>query len=181
MEYQDTKFKDAKIIIPKVFSDERGFFLESYSAEDFKKHGIDNVFIQDNHSKSVDIGVLRGLHYQRPPYAQAKLVRVTRGAVIDVIVDIRKDSDTYGQWESYELTADNFKMLFVPQGFAHGFCTIEPNTEFMYKVDSYYNKEAEDGIIWNDQDLAIKWPTDKPILSEKDKLLPEFIDIKSPF
>lgn len=181
MEFIETKFKDAIIIIPKVFADERGFFLESFSEQFLINNHIDIKFVQDNHSKSVEKGVLRGLHYQKPQYAQTKLVRVTRGSVIDVIVDIRKSSTTYGQWEAYELSAENFKMLYVPQGFAHGFCTIEENTEFMYKVDNYYNKESEEGIIWNDPTLKIDWPTANPILSEKDKILPKFEDISSPF
>ncbi|MDP2683963.1 MAG: dTDP-4-dehydrorhamnose 3,5-epimerase [bacterium] len=181
MDFQNTKFDGVKIIIPKVFDDGRGFFLESYTEKIFQENGIQTRFVQDNHSKSVNKGVLRGLHYQKPPYAQAKLTRVIRGAVIDVIVDLRKDSATYGQWEAYELTASNFKMLYVPQGFAHGFCTIEPNTEFMYKVDNYYNQDSEDGIIWNDPTLKINWPTDNPILSDKDKILSKFSDINSPF
>jgi len=181
MEFQDTKFKDVKLITPKVFEDARGFFLESYSYQVFKDHGIDIKFIQDNHSKSVEKGVLRGLHCQKPPYTQAKLVRVTRGAVIDVIVDIRNDSDTYGQWEAYELTESNFRMLYVPHGFLHGFVTTEPNTEFQYKVDNYYNKESEDGVIWNDTDLKIDWGTESPILSDKDKILHKFSEFKSPF
>ncbi len=171
-----TKFKDAYIIEPQVFKDSRGFFLESYNKEKFAKAGIKAEFIQDNHSKSQK-NVLRGLHFQKSPYAQAKLVRVTRGAVYDVIVDLRKDSSTYGEWEGLELSAQNFKMLFVPRGFAHGFCTLEDNTEFMYKVDNIYAPESEGGIIWNDKNLNIDWPVKKPIVSEKDKKLLNFKNI----
>jgi dTDP-4-dehydrorhamnose 3,5-epimerase len=176
-----TSLKDAFIINPQVFKDERGFFMESYAKKDFQEIGLRNYFIQDNHSLSVEKGVLRGLHFQKPPFTQAKLVRVTRGKVFDVIVDLRKGSETFGKWEGFELTSSNFKMLFIPKGFAHGFITLEENTEFQYKCDEYYNKESEGGIIWNDLDLNIDWQFQNPILSEKDKLHPKFMDFKSPF
>ncbi len=153
----------------QVFEDERGFFLENYSAKKFKEAGIENVFVQDNHTMSVQKGVLRGLHFQKPPYTQAKLVRVTSGKVLDVIVDLRKDSKTFGQWQSFELSAKNKWVLFVPRGFAHGFCTLEENTEFEYKCDNFYAPESDSGIIWNDKDLKIDWPIENPILSEKDQ------------
>jgi dTDP-4-dehydrorhamnose 3,5-epimerase len=181
MEFIKTTLKDAILIKPKVFSDNRGFFMESYSKEVFKANGISAYFVQDNHSLSVQKGVLRGLHFQAPPFAQAKLVRVTRGKVYDVIVDLRKNSETFGKWEGFELSAENFHMLFVPKGFAHGFITLEDNTEFQYKCDEYYNKESEGGIIWSDQDLDINWNFENPILSDKDKLLPKFKDLNSPF
>lgn len=181
MEIEKTKFKDAFIINPKVFGDNRGFFVESYSEKWFKDIGLEINFVQDNHSKSVEVGVLRGLHYQGPPHAQSKLVRVTKGAVYDVIVDVRKDSKTYGQWQGFELTDKNFKMLFIPRGFAHGFCTLQPNTEFMYKVNNLYNAESEGGIIWNDPTLNIDWKVAEPILSDKDTELVEFKNLKSPF
>ena len=177
MEFIETKFKDAWLIKPSVFSDERGFFMESYSKKAFSGHGIDAEFVQDNHSLSVSRGVLRGLHFQNPPHAQAKLVRATRGLVYDVIVDLRKDSPTFGQWQGFELSGKNFLMLFVPRGFAHGFCTLEDNTEFQYKCDNSYEPSSEGGIIWNDPELKIDWPVENPILSEKDKLHPKLSEI----
>lgn len=181
MEFLPTKFKDVWVIKPKVFGDSRGFFLESYSKKVFAEQGIETEFVQNNHSKSEKKGTLRGLHFQNPPYTQAKLVRVTKGKVYDVIVDLRKNSETYGQWEGFELTAENFQMLFIPQGFAHGFMTLEDNTEFQYKCDNYYAPESESGIIWNDPTLNINWPIAEPILSEKDKNHPEFKNFNSPF
>jgi dTDP-4-dehydrorhamnose 3,5-epimerase len=124
---------------------------------------------------------LRGLHFQKPPFTQAKLVRVTRGRVYDVIVDLRKDSETFRKWEGFELSAENFEMLFVPRGFAHAFLTLESDTEFQYKCDNYYSPEAESGIIWNDPELNIAWPIESPILSEKDKKLCMFRDLENPF
>jgi dTDP-4-dehydrorhamnose 3,5-epimerase len=181
MEFQKTSLKGAFLIKPQVSQDERGFFLESYSKKKFQEAGIEADFVQDNHSLSVSKGVLRGLHFQNPEDSQAKLVRVTKGAVYDVIVDLRKDSETFGKWVGFELTADNFYMLYVPRGFAHGFVTLEDYTEFQYKCDNFYNPANESGIIWNDPDLKIYWPIENPILSEKDKKLPFFKDLKSPF
>ncbi|MFH0930095.1 MAG: dTDP-4-dehydrorhamnose 3,5-epimerase [Candidatus Moraniibacteriota bacterium] len=181
MEFIETSLKGAYRIKPKVFQDERGFFLETYSEKVFKENGIDAKFVQDNHSLSVKKGVLRGLHFQEPPNEQAKLVRVMRGKVLDVIVDIRKNSPTYGKWEGIELSGDNFKMLYVPKGFAHAFLTLEDNTEFMYKVDNFYAPESDSGIIWNDLDLNIDWPINDPTLSEKDAKLQKFKDFNSPF
>ena len=181
MEFIETTLKGAYLIKPKVFQDERGFFLESYSEKVFAENEIDAKFVQDNHSLSVKKGVLRGLHFQLPPNVQAKLVRVTRGKVLDVIVDIRKNSPTYGKWESFELSGDNFKMLYVPKGFAHAFLTLEDNTEFMYKVDNFYAPESDSGLIWNDSDLNIDWPIEDPTLSEKDAKLQKFKDFNSPF
>jgi dTDP-4-dehydrorhamnose 3,5-epimerase len=174
MEFIQTELKDAWLIKPKVFRDERGFFLESYSKKVFQEKGIDCDFIQDNHSLSVAKGVLRGVHFQREPMAQAKLVRVIRGKVFDAIVDLRPDSPTFGRWQGFELSAENFLLLFVPRGFGHGFCTLEENTEFVYKVDNYYSPEHDSGIVWNDPDLKIDWPVENPILSEKDKNLGSF-------
>jgi dTDP-4-dehydrorhamnose 3,5-epimerase len=155
-----------------VFGDHRGFFLESYNYDEFISRGIENNFIQDNHSLSQEAGVLRGLHYQLNPRAQTKLIRVVSGAIYDVIVDIRKGSPTFGQWEGFILSESNKKQLLVPKGFAHGFCTIVPNTEVQYKVDEYYSVEHERGIAWNDPSLNIQWPTSYPILSDKDKKYP---------
>lgn len=169
MKVMQTKFKDAVIIEPRVFGDQRGFFMESYNKLSFEQKGIEYNFIQDNHSLSAESGVLRGLHYQKPPKAQTKLVRVISGAVYDVIVDIRKTSSTYGQWIGVILSADNKRQLLIPKGFAHGFCTLVPNTEVLYKVDEYYSPENDRGILWNDEDLGIGWPMSNPVLSEKDK------------
>lgn len=181
MEKQETSLKDAYLLKPKVFEDERGFFMESFSQKKMEELGIEGNWVQDNHSMSVTKGVLRGLHFQFPGSTQAKLVRVTRGAVYDVIVDLRKDSPTFGKWEGFELRADNHLMLYVPRGFAHGFVTLEDYTEFQYKCDDYYDASNEGGIMWNDPDLKIYWPIEDPILSEKDKKHPQFKDFVSPF
>ncbi len=181
MQFKTTTLRDAMIIEPKVFRDERGFFTETYSQREFEQNGIKSVFVQDNHSLSVEKGVLRGLHFQKPPHAQAKLVRVVRGKVYDVIVDLRKDSETFGRWEGFELSAENFKMLYVPRGFAHAFCTLEENTEFVYKVDNFYAPESDSGIAWNDPELNIDWPIAEPILSEKDAALKPLKETENPF
>lgn len=164
-----TKLKDVFILEPKVHNDNRGFFMESYNERKLRELGIHQNFIQDNHSLSTDAGVIRGLHYQLNPKAQTKLVRVTVGAVYDVVVDIRRGSPTFGQWIGVILSAHNHRQLLVPKGFAHGFCTLVPNTEVQYKVDEYYSPECDRGILWNDPELAIDWPVTNPVLSEKDK------------
>lgn len=181
MEFIESSLKGAYIIKPKIFRDERGFFLESYSKKIFAENGIDAEFVQDNHSFSKNKGVLRGFHFQLPPFEQAKLVRVTKGSVYDVIVDIRKNSPTYGKWEGFALDAQNLEMLFIPRGFAHAFVTLENGTEFMYKMDNFYAPDHDSGIIWNDPDFAIDWPVKNPILSEKDGKLQFFKDFASPF
>lgn len=181
MEFIPTKLGGAWLIKPQIFQDERGFFLESYSQRVFEEKGLKVNFVQDNHSMSVKKGVLRGIHFQKPPYAQAKLVRVIKGSVYDVIVDLRKDSPTFGQWEGFTLSADNFQILLVPRGFGHAFCTLEDNTEFLYKTDNFYAPEADAGIIWSDPTLKINWPVADLILSEKDKALPYFKDFVTPF
>ena len=170
----ETKLMDVKIIGPAVFGDHRGFFTESYSKEAFNEVGITFDFVQDNHSLSVEAGVIRGLHFQKGEAAQTKLIRVVSGAVLDVIVDIRKGSPTYGKSEGYILSADNQRQLLVPKGFAHGFVTLTPNVNFLYKCDNYYNAEADAGIAFDDPALGIDWPLDlsKAILSEKDKQHP---------
>ncbi|WP_066297114.1 dTDP-4-dehydrorhamnose 3,5-epimerase [Bacillus sp. FJAT-29937] len=172
MERINTIFNDAFLLEPKVFDDHRGFFLESYNERVFENLGITYSFIQDNHSLSVEAGTLRGLHYQLEPYAQTKLVRAVRGAIYDVIVDIRKESPTYGQWQGFILTEENKRQLLVPKGFAHGFCTLVKNTEVIYKVDNYYSAEHDRGIQWNDPYLNIDWPVREPILSDKDSRHP---------
>jgi dTDP-4-dehydrorhamnose 3,5-epimerase len=177
----ETRFKDAFLIEPKVFGDHRGFFMESYNDKVFKELGFNYEFVQDNHSLSMEVGTLRGLHYQLEPYAQTKLVRVIRGAIYDVIVDIRKGSPTYGQWQGFILSEENKRQLLVPKGFAHGFCTIVPNTEVLYKVDNYYSPEHDRGICWNDPDLNIDWPTNSPILSGKDSKHPRLVEAENNF
>jgi len=142
--------------------------MESYNEDVFRRHGITHKFVQDNHSLSVESGVMRGLHYQLNPKAQTKLIRVTAGAIYDVVVDIRRGSPTYGKWQGFILSAANKRQLLVPKGFAHGFCTLVPNTEVQYKVDEFYSPEHDRGIAWNDPALGIDWPMSSPILSEKD-------------
>lgn len=166
-----TKLTDVVLIEPAVFGDHRGFFTESYSQEDFKAAGLDYTFVQDNHSLSVEAGVLRGLHFQKGEAAQTKLIRVVTGAVLDVIVDIRKGSPTYSQWEGYILSESNHRQLLVPKGFAHGFVTLTSNVNFLYKCDNYYNAQADAGIAFDDPELAIDWSIAKEqaILSEKDQ------------
>ena len=180
MEIVKTRIPDLVIIKPKVYNDSRGYFFESYNQDAFLKIGLDDNFVQDNESKS-NKGVLRGLHFQKPPFTQGKLVRVMHGAVLDVAVDLRKNSPTYGQWESVELNHNNKWMYWIPPGFAHGFVTLEDNTVFFYKCTNIYNKESEDSIQWNDPDLYIDWKIDNPILSDKDKSGPLFRDFKTPF
>lgn len=166
-----TQLADVIFLETTVFGDHRGFFTESYSEQDFKEVGITTHFVQDNHSLSVEAGVLRGLHFQKGAYAQSKLIRVVTGAVWDVIVDLRKGSPTYGQWEGFILSEHNHRQLFVPKGFAHGFVTLTPNVNFLYKCDAYYHAPADAGIAYNDPDLKIAWPVDlnRAILSEKDQ------------
>ena len=170
MKVTDTKIPDVKVIEPTIFEDERGYFFESFNHKKFEEAiGREVSFVQDNHSKSVK-GVLRGLHYQLPPHAQGKLVRVVQGEVFDVAVDIRKSSPTFGQWVAEVLSAGNKKQLWIPEGFAHGFLTLSDTAEFLYKTTDYYAKECERSIRWNDQTLRIEWPPMKvPILSEKDQ------------
>jgi dTDP-4-dehydrorhamnose 3,5-epimerase len=180
MELIKTSIDGLLIIKPDVFKDERGYFFESYNKERFAKAGLMMDFVQDNESKS-DKGVLRGLHFQKPPYAQGKLVRVIKGSVMDVAVDLRKESPTYGKWESVVLTEENKLQFWIPEGFAHGFVALEDNTIFNYKCTNVYNKESEGSILWNDPDINISWNIDNPILSEKDKISPLFKNFKSPF
>lgn len=171
-----TKIPDVLIIEPDVYTDHRGWFIEAYNKKAFKEAGIDTDFVQDNHSLSLNKGVLRGLHFQKEPYAQSKLVRCTKGAVLDVAVDLRRESPTFKQWVAVELSEENKKQLFIPKGFAHGFLLLEDNTEFQYKVDNYYNKEHDRSIRYDDPDIGIEWGYDEPILSEKDLNAPYFID-----
>lgn len=173
MNISKTKIPDVLIIEPKIFGDERGFFYESYNHKKFEQAvGKEVNFVQDNHSKSTK-GVLRGLHFQKAPYAQGKLVRCVVGEVFDVAVDIREKSDTYGQWVGIILSAENKRQLWIPEGFAHGFLVLSETAEFLYKATNYYHPESEGGIIWNDKNISIDWPieNDNIILSQKDMAL----------
>lgn len=169
---EDTKLPGVKIITPKVFGDNRGWFMETYSARDLKKYGIEADFVQDNRSFSAKKGIIRGLHFQKPPFTQAKLLTCLRGAILDVAVDLRKQSPTYLQWISVELTEENKKQLFIPKGFAHGFLTLTDDVEIMYKCDAFYAPEYDGGIRFDDPDLGVDWGIRDPILSEKDKNAP---------
>ncbi|MEM8527916.1 MAG: dTDP-4-dehydrorhamnose 3,5-epimerase [Bacteroidota bacterium] len=175
MPFHPTSIEGLTVFEPKVWADDRGYFYESYNLKTFFEGGITTTFVQDNEAKST-YGVLRGLHYQVAPYAQAKLVRVLEGEVLDVVVDIRPHSSTYGQSFSIKLSAENKKQLFVPRGFAHGYVVLSETAIFAYKVDNYYSKESEGGIIYNDPQLKIDWEIDlkDAVLSEKDKVLPIF-------
>lgn len=180
---EPTDIPDVKVITPKRFGDRRGFFSETYSRAALMEAGIDLVFVQDNHSLSEKRGVLRGLHYQLPPLAQDKLVRVSRGAILDVAVDLRRDSPTYCRHVSVVLSADNWRQILVPAGFAHGFVTLEPDTEVLYKVTAPYAPDHERGIQWNDPVLAIDWGVDSAdvTLSDRDRNNPPFAEADNPF
>jgi dTDP-4-dehydrorhamnose 3,5-epimerase len=172
MHFQQTPIKGLVEIIPRIFTDERGFFLETYQQQVFSGQGIPTKFVQDNRSFSKK-GVIRGLHFQKEPFAQGKLVQVVSGKVLDVVVDLRPDSPTFGQHASFILDSEKGNMLFVPEGFAHGFAALE-DTVFVYKCTNFYNKGAESGIVWNDAQLAIDWHITNPVVSEKDQMLPTF-------
>ena len=175
MQLTATQIPDVKILTPKKFGDNRGFFSETYNRNTLRELiGVDVDFVQDNQSLSVEKGVVRGLHYQVPPMAQDKLVRVTRGAILDVAVDIRRASTTFGRHVAAVISAENWRQIFVPVGFAHGFVTLEPNTEVLYKVSNYYSPKDERGILWNDPKLAIDWGISESaaVLSEKDRKYP---------
>jgi len=177
------RIPDVKVFTSPKYSDNRGWFSESYNQKHFVESGIDVKFLQDNHSYSSNVGTVRGLHYQSPPYAQDKLVRVLRGAILDVAVDFRNGSPTKGQWVSAELSAMNGSQLFVPVGFLHGFITLEPDTEVAYKVSDFYSKECEGSVRWNDNDLGIDWGeySEMAALSDKDAVAPFYKDVTSPF
>lgn len=180
MEFIKTNIDGLLIIRPRVFEDPRGYFFESYNRNVFFENGIDVFFDQDNESRSQK-DVLRGLHFQAPPFEQGKLVRVLQGAVIDVAVDIRKNSPTYGKWNSVLLSSENKLMYWMPPGFAHGFLSLEDNTIFSYKCTNVYNRDSEGSILWNDPDLMIEWGIRDPLLSDKDLKAPLFKDFTSPF
>lgn len=185
MRIEYTKLKDLLIIVPDVFGDNRGWFTESYNKQKYQALGIDVDFVQDNHSYSKEIGTLRGLHFQTGPFAQSKLVRCVRGKLVDVCVDLRKESPTYLQWDAIELSEENKLQLFVPKGFAHGFVTLTEDVEIMYKVDAFYSKEHDSGIRFDDSEINIDWsrilPNIEFILSEKDKQLNNLKDLNLKF
>jgi dTDP-4-dehydrorhamnose 3,5-epimerase len=180
---KSTLIPDVLLLTPRRFGDERGWFSETYSARSFGPVLGDVEFCQDNQAFSAARGTLRGLHFQSPPEPQAKLIRVLRGSIFDVAVDIRVGSPTYGRWVGETLTAERGEQLFVPRGFAHGYCTLEPHTEVAYKVDGYYAPDCDGGLAWNDPYLNITWPIPpaEAILSDKDRVLPSFANFLSPF
>ncbi|MGD9916414.1 MAG: dTDP-4-dehydrorhamnose 3,5-epimerase [Paenirhodobacter sp.] len=180
---EDTPLPGVKLITPRRFGDSRGFFCESYSVKAMAEQGIDIRFVQDNHSLSTTPGTIRGLHFQKPPHAQAKLVRCGRGSLFDVAVDIRRGSPTWGKWFGAELSFENGRQMLVPAGFAHGFVTRSPDTEIVYKCSDYYFPETEGAIAWNDPDLGIDWRLGDlaPMLSAKDAVAGSFADFESPF
>ena len=175
-----TEIEGLLLIEPKVFEDERGYFFESWSKDAFENAGLDINFVQDNQSFSSK-GVVRGLHFQNPPFAQGKIVRVLKGSVLDIAVDIRENSPTYGKYFSIHLSEENKTMLWIPPGFAHGFSTLEDNTIFSYKCSGVYNKESEGSLMWNDTDLSIDWKIKNPIISEKDQNSELFSNFKTQF
>ncbi len=177
-EFKRLDIPEVILVSPKVFNDERGFFLEGYKKSEFFANGITVEFNQDNHSKSTK-GVLRGLHFQLPPKAQAKLVRCIEGEIFDVAVDIRKNSPTYSKWVGEKLSAENKRMLFIPEGFAHGFVVLSETAQLLYKASNEYSKEHDRGVLWNDSQIAVDWGIDfEPILSEKDKNQPKLCELE---
>lgn len=179
----ETPFEGLFILEPRVFNDDRGYFFESFNADTLEKvTGFTNTFVQDNQARST-INVLRGLHYQKAPHAQTKLIRALEGTIWDVVVDLRKDSKTYGQWYGVELSAENKRQFLIPRGFAHGYSVLSETAEVFYKCDNFYNKPSEGGVIYNDKDLNIDWKIDldKAIVSEKDLILPSLKDDNSGF
>lgn len=186
MKHASLEIEAVKLITPKIFKDNRGFFSETFNRQAFER--VDDLadfgeFVQDNHSFSEEKGVIRGLHFQIPPHAQDKLVRVTRGSIYDVAVDIRIGSPTYGSYVGAVLSAENWHQLWIPKGFAHGFCTLEPRTEVLYKVTDYYDPECDRGLAWNDPALGIEWPLDTSeiVLSDKDAKQPKLSELQSYF
>lgn len=183
LDVQPLEISGVVLVRPKKFVDARGYFVETFQARAYAAAGIDAVFVQDNQSLSIAVGTIRGLHFQSPPDPQAKLIRVVQGAIVDVAVDLRRNSPTYGRWCKAILTAKEGEQLFVPRGFAHGFCTLEPNTEVAYKVDGYFSPSCDAGLRWDDPDLAIEWPVAKADAgcSDKDAKLPFFKTFETPF
>lgn len=181
MEIKPLKLEGTFEISLQAHTDIRGYFVRSYDESLFSKHGLQTHWVQDNQSRSTEKHTVRGLHFQKPPHTESKLLRVVNGAILDVFVDLRRGSPTYGQWDSIELSADNFRVLYIPKGFAHGFCTLEPDSIVLYKVDSFYAPQFEGGLKWNDPTLNIQWPTSDPVLSDRDRQLGPFDQFVSPF
>ena len=181
MKIAKTKLEGVVIIEPEVFGDNRGFFMESWNKKKMAEAGLDYDFVQDNHSKSTVKGTLRGIHFQKGDKAQAKLVRCVKGAVLDVAVDLRKNSPTFKQWVGVELSEENKKQLLIPRGFGHGFVTLTDDVEFLYKADNYYAPEADAGVRWDDLEIGVEWGIENPILSEKDKKNPFLKECKELF
>jgi len=169
MQVKENKIKGVFEIDLSPHIDSRGFFMRTYDIKQFRKAGLHKEWVQENHSKSMNKDIIRGLHLQLPPFCETKMIRCINGAILDVFVDLRKNSKTFGQWGSYELSEENKKIAFIPRGFAHGFCTLTEQSEVIYKVDNYYSRQHEIGLLWSDPDIAINWPIENPVLSEKDK------------
>ena len=181
MEIKALRLDGTYLITPKAHGDERGYFMETYRQDVMKEHGLVTKWIQENQALSTQKHVLRGLHFQLPPHTETKLVRVLIGRILDVFVDLRKDSPTYGQWDSVELSDENHHMAYIPKGFAHAYCTLTDYVLVGYKVDAFYEASAQAGLMWNDPTLSIDWPCADPLLSEKDQQLPDFASFQSPF
>lgn len=169
MQIKPLKLRGTYQIVLSPIADNRGFFMRTYDLNRFNHYGLNEVWVQENHSRSQEKGIIRGLHFQFPPYTETKLVRCIKGRILDVFVDLRKDSETFGHWDGIELSAENTKMVYIPRGFAHGFCTLTEESEVLYKVDNFYSPEFEGGIVWNDKDIGIEWGVENPVLSEKDE------------
>jgi dTDP-4-dehydrorhamnose 3,5-epimerase len=180
---EDTALAGVKIVTPRKFGDDRGFFSETHNQKRWDEHGLHYRFVQDNHSLSREVGVIRGLHFQTPPFAQDKLVRVVRGRILDVVVDIRRSSPSFGRHLAVELSAENWRQLLAPVGFAHGFCTLEPDTEVVYKVTHFYSAAHDRGLAFDDPELAIDWPVapERALLSDKDRRWPRLRDLPEAF
>lgn len=183
MKVEELSIPAVKLVVPRRFEDKRGLFCEVYNSKALSEAGITGTFVQDNMSLSTEVGTIRGLHFQRRPHAQAKLVRVAKGRILDLAIDLRAGSPTYGKHVAAELSADNWAQLYIPVGFAHAFCTLEPDTEVVYKVTDYYAPQSDGGVLWSDPDLAIDWPVarEKAVLSDKDAKLPLLKDLGNVF
>ena len=181
MEITPLRLNGTYQIVLAPHCDERGYFMRVWDEQLSRRHGLTTAWVQENQSLSRRKGIIRGLHFQRPPHAETKMIRVAAGAILDVFVDLRKGSHTYGQWDSVELSAQNHRWVYVPRGFAHGFCTLTEEALVVYKVDAYYAPESEGGLRWDDDVLRITWPTRDPLVSDKDKRLPSFKEFVSPF
>jgi dTDP-4-dehydrorhamnose 3,5-epimerase len=178
---QSLRLKGSYLIKLNPHRDDRGYFMRVFDEAVFRQQGLVTTWVQENESRSTHRGTIRGIHFQKPPHSETKLVRVVAGAILDVFVDLRKDSETLGQWDSIELSRDNHNLVYIPKGFAHGYCTLTEETVVLYKVDEFYSPEFEGGLRWNDETLNINWPVKEPYLSTKDRTLPLFREVVSPF